>query len=319
MQILYPEIKPYNTRQFKVSDLHELYVEESGSKSGIPIVFLHGGPGGGSDPEHRRFFDPEKYRIILFDQRGCGRSMPHAELEANTTQDLINDLEAIRELLEIDKWVLFGGSWGSTYALLYAQAHPDRVKAMILRGIFLARTQDFRWLYQDGANHIYPDYWEDFSNHVPEDEQSDLIEAYYKRLNGADEIARMAAAKIWSIWEGRLSTLQPSHKLLEHCSDPRTALSLARIEAHYMKHDCFIEANQIVDNLDKIQDIPGVIVHGRYDMVCTLDNAYTLHRHWPISELNIVRDAGHSAGEAGNIDALIRATRSMANRFESAC
>lgn len=319
MQILYPEIKPYTTHRLKVDSLHELYIEECGEESGIPVVFLHGGPGGGLDPDHRRYFDPEKYRIVLFDQRGSGRSMPHAELEANTTQHLIDDLEAIREFLNIDQWMLFGGSWGSTFALLYAQAFPERVTGMILRGIFLARDQDYRWLYQQGASHVYPDFWEDFCNHVPEDEQHDLVSAYYERLTGTDEIARMSAAKAWSIWEGRLATLHPNHKLIEHFTDPRTAMSLAKIEAHYFKHRCFIEDNQILDNVEKIKHIPGIIVHGRYDMVCTLDNAYVLNKAWPVSELHIIREAGHSASEAGNIDALVRATRSMASRLENAC
>jgi proline iminopeptidase len=319
MQILYPEIKPYETHWLKVDKLHKLYIEECGDKAGIPVVFLHGGPGGGIDPDHRRYFDPEKYRIVLFDQRGSGRSEPHAELQDNTTQHLLGDLEAIREYLDIEQWMVFGGSWGSTYALLYAEAFPKRVSAMILRGIFLARDQDYRWLYEEGASHVYPDFWEDFCSHVKPEEQDDLVSAYYSRLTGTDEIARMAAAKAWSIWEARLATLHPNHKLIEHFTDPRTAMSLAKIEAHYFKHKCFIEDNQILDNIEQIQDIPGIIVHGRYDMVCTLDNAYTLNKAWPISELHIIREAGHSAGEAGNIDALVRATRSMANRLESVC
>ena len=215
--------------------------------------------------------------------------------------------------------MLFGGSWGSTYALLYAEAHPERVTAMILRGIFLARDQDYQWLYQEGASLVYPDFWEDFIGHVAEDKRGDLVSAYYEKLTGSDEIARMAAAKAWAIWEGRLATLHPNHKLIDHFTDPRTALALAKIEAHYFKHRCFIDDNQILNDIHKIQDIPGIIVHGRYDMVCTLDNAYTLHKAWPISQLHIIREAGHSAGEAGNVDALIRATRSMASRLESVC
>lgn len=317
--ILYPEIKPYATHRLKVDDLHDLYIEECGDNAGIPVVFLHGGPGGGIDSDHRRYFDPEKYRIILFDQRGSGRSTPHAELTDNTTQDLIEDLEKIREFFGIEKWMLFGGSWGSTYALLYAEAHPNRVAAMILRGIFLAREQDYRWLYEEGASLVYPDFWEDFVDHMAEDKRDDLVSAYYEKLTGSDEIARMAAAKAWAIWEGRLATLHLNHKLIDHFTDPRTALALAKIEAHYFKHRCFINDNQILEDIHKIQDIPGIIVHGRYDMVCTLDNAHTLHKAWPISQLHIIREAGHSAGEAGNIDALIRATRSMASRLESVC
>jgi len=316
MQILYPEIKPYAEHRLEVSEEHNLYIEECGSPDGIPVVFIHGGPGGGCDTDHRRYFDPEKYRIVLFDQRGCGRSKPHASLVENTSEFLLDDLEAIRVSLDIEKWMLFGGSWGSTLALLYAEKFPERVSAMILRGIFLGRQEDYKWLYEKGASQIYPDYWEDFSDHIPEGERSDLINAYYKRLTGADELARMSAAKAWSIWEARLATLHTSHKILEQFSDPHIALSLARIEAHYFVNKCFIEDNQILDNADKISEIPGIIVHGRYDMVCTLNNAWSLHAAWPVSELHIIRDAGHSGGEAGNIDALVRATRTMAIRLE---
>ena len=316
MQILYPEIKPYAEHRLEVSDIHDLYIEECGSPDGIPVVFIHGGPGGGCDTDHRRFFDPEKYRIILFDQRGCGRSTPHASLVENTSQDLINDMEAIRVSLDVDCWMLFGGSWGSTLALLYAESFPDRVTAMVLRGIFLGRDSDNTWLYQDGANNIYPDYWEDFSSHIPEDERGDLLAAYYKRLTGANELARMSSAKAWSLWEARMATLHTSHKMIEQASEPHFALSLACIEAHYFFNKCFISENQILENIDKINNIPGIIVHGRYDMICPLENAWSLHHAWPVSELHIVRDAGHSAGEAGNIDALVRATRTMAKRLE---
>ena len=316
MQILYPEIKPYAEHCLEVSNNHEIYIEECGSPNGIPVVFIHGGPGGGCAHDHRRYFDPEKYRIVLFDQRGCGRSKPHASLEDNTTQDLLDDMEAIRVSLDIERWMLFGGSWGSTLALLYAEAFPDRVSAMVLRGIFLGRESDYEWLYRKGANLIYPDYWDDFSSHIPEPERDNLLDAYYKRLTGSNELARMASAKAWSIWEARLATLHTSHKLLEHFSEPHTALSLARIEAHYFVNKCFMAENQILDNIDKISDIPGIIVHGRYDMICPLDNAWSLHHAWPVSELHIIRDAGHSGGEAGNIDALVRATRTMAIRLE---
>ncbi len=316
MQILYPDIKPYAEHRLQVSDIHDLYIEECGSPDGIPVVFIHGGPGGGCDPEYRCYFDPEKYRIILFDQRGCGRSKPHASLIDNTTQDLVADLEAIRESLDVDKWMLFGGSWGSTLALIYAERFPERVSAMVLRGIFLGRESDYDWLYKEGASKIYPDYWEDFNGHIPEDERGNLIAAYYSRLTGSDELSRMASAKAWSIWEARIATLHTSHKILNQFSDPHTALSLARIEAHYFINNCFIEDNQILSNINKISQIPGIIVHGRYDMVCTLDNAWTLNQAWPISELHIVREAGHSGGEAGNVDALVRATKTMAIRLE---
>ena len=315
MRTLYPDIKPFAKHRLQVTDLHELYVEESGSPTGLPVIFLHGGPGAGCDKVHRSFFDPDKYRIIIFDQRGAGRSRPHAELEENNTQELIADMEAIRVALEVDRWVLFGGSWGSTLALLYAEAFPERVLAMILRGIFLAREQDYEWLYEKGASLVYPDYWQEFFEHIPEDERDDIVKAYHKRLFGADEVARLSAAKAWAMWEARAATLDPNPKMVEHMADAHIALSLARISAQYFVNRCFIEDNQIINNIDKIQDIPGIIVHGRYDMVCTLDNAHTLQKLWPSSELHIVRDAGHSAGEPGIVDALIKATDSMVSRL----
>jgi proline iminopeptidase len=317
MRTNYPDIKPYAKHRLQVSELHELYVEESGSPTGHPVIFIHGGPGAGCDKVHRTFFDPDRYRIILFDQRGAGRSTPHAELKENNTQELIADLEAIRAALDVDKWMLFGGSWGSTLALLYAQAFPERVTGMILRGIFLAREQDYNWLYKQGAGLVYPDYWNDFIEHIPEHERGNLVEAYYKRLMGNDEVARLAAAKAWAMWEGRAATLHTNPKMVEHMSEAHVALSLARISAHYFVNRCFIEDNQIIDNIDKIQHIPGIIVHGRYDMVCTLDNAYTLQKLWPASELHIIRDAGHSAGEPGNVDALIKAADSMVTKLSA--
>ncbi|PIP80350.1 MAG: prolyl aminopeptidase [Gammaproteobacteria bacterium CG22_combo_CG10-13_8_21_14_all_40_8] len=315
MQILYPEIKPFDQQWLKVDSLHELYLEQSGSPHGIPVVVLHGGPGGGCDPVHRRYFDPNKYRIILFDQRGAGQSRPHAELTNNTTQDLIDDLEAIRCHLDIEQWMLFGGSWGSTLALVYAQAHQKRVSALLLRGIFLGRQKDLDWLYQEGASEIYPDYWEDFIEPIPENERHDMVGAYYKLLTGDDEIARMAAAKSWSLWEGRIATLQGSHRVIEHFSSPHLALSLARIETHYFQHKTFLKPNQILDNAHLLKGVLGIIVHGRYDMVCPLDNAWSLLKAWPRADLQIIRDAGHSASEPGIIDALVRATRTMAIRL----
>jgi len=316
MQILYPEIKPYAEHRLEVSSNHEIYVEECGSPDGIPVVFVHGGPGGGCENDHRRYFDPQKYRIVLFDQRGCGRSKPHASLEDNTTADLIADMEAIRAALDIERWMLFGGSWGSTLSLLYAEQYPEQVSAMVLRGIYLGRKRDTDWLYKQGASLVYPDYWEDFSGHIPEDERDDLVKAYYQRLTGMNDLARMASAKAWAIWEARLAALHTNHKLLEEFSEPHTALSLARIETHYFVNNCFIKENQILKDVDKIKNIPGIIVHGRYDMICPLENAWSLHRAWPVSELHIVRDAGHSGIESGNIDALVRATRAMAVRLE---
>ncbi len=315
MLALYPEIKPYATHRLKVSDLHELYLEEVGNPDGIPVAFVHGGPGAGSEASSRRFFDPDIYRIVVFDQRGAGRSTPHAELEDNTTQALVADMEAIRQFLNIDKWVLFGGSWGSTLSLVYAQTHPEYVMGLILRGIFLCRDEDLQWFYQSGASRLFPDYWEDYYEHIPAAERDDMIAAYYRRLIGQDEIARMGAAKNWSLWEGRCLTLRPSTQIVERFADPHLAMSLARIEAHYFMNEAFLETNQILNNIHRLHGIPGIIVHGRYDVVCPLDNATALHKLWPDSELLIIRDAGHSAMEPGITDALIRSTGEMAKLF----
>ena len=308
MKTLYPPIQPYVSHSLPVGDGHVLHVEECGTMTGVPVVFLHGGPGGGSEPFHRQFFDPDVYRIVLFDQRGSGRSTPHASLDNNTTADLVADIEHIREHLGIDKWLVFGGSWGSTLALVYAETHPDRVKGLILRGIFLCREQDIHWFYQDGASHLYPDYWQDFLEPIPEPERGDLLQAYHRRLTGDDEVARMAAAKAWSVWEGRCATLQGRQEVVEHFAQPHTALSLARIEAHYFVNHSFLEANQILANIDRLQGIPGVIVHGRYDTICPVEQAWDLHQAWPEAELNIIGGAGHSASEPGIVDALITAT-----------
>jgi len=316
MLIHYPDIKPYKTHRLAVDDLHTLYIEECGSPDGIPAIVVHGGPGGGCSKADRCFFDPEKYRIIVFDQRGAGRSTPHAELTGNNTNHLVADLERIREALDVEQWILFGGSWGSTLALIYAQTHSENVLGLVLRGVFLCRQQDFDWLYQSGASRIFPDYWEDFLRPIPESERGNLMAAYYQRLTGSNELAKMAAAKAWSLWEGRCATLRPSAKVMESFADPHKAVSLSRIEAHYFVNGGFIEENQILLNADKLEGIPGIIVHGRYDMVCTIDNAHSLHRRWADSELHIVRDAGHSSSEPGIVDALIRATRDMSQRFE---
>jgi len=316
MLTLYPEVKPNDKFRLNVSALHEIYVEECGNPHGIPVLVVHGGPGAGCDATMRRFFDTTHYRIVLFDQRGAGRSLPHAELEENTTQALISDMEAIRRKLRIDRWILFGGSWGSTLSLAYAQTHPEKVLGLILRGIFLCRDQDLHWFYQDGASHVFPDYWEDYQRLIPEDERADYIAAYYKRLVGADDVLRMAAAKAWSVWEARCATLRPNHDVVEHFADPHVATSLARIEAHYFVNHIFLAKNQLLRDAPILEKIPGIIVHGRYDMVCPLDNAMDLHRAWPESHLEIVRDAGHSALEPGIVDALVRATRDMASRFE---
>ncbi|MGQ9424991.1 prolyl aminopeptidase [Gilvimarinus sp. F26214L] len=316
MLILYPDIKPFRTRRLKVDPVHTLYVEQSGNPEGIPVLFVHGGPGGGCSKQDRCFFDPEKYHIILFDQRGSGRSTPHAELRDNTTQALIEDMEKIRKELKLERWLLFGGSWGSTLSLLYAQAHPQRVLGLILRGVFLCRRRDLDWFYQGGASHLFPDYWEDFQAPIPEEERGDMITAYYRRLTGSNELAKMGAAKAWSLWEGHCSTLRPCHEVVESFADPHRALALACIEAHYFVNNVFIDEGQIIKQADRLQGIPGIIVHGRYDTVCPLDNAFALHRVWHESELHIIRDAGHASREPSIVDALVRATRDMAFRFE---
>ncbi|MDX2456625.1 MAG: prolyl aminopeptidase [Gammaproteobacteria bacterium] len=315
MQQLFPSVEPYQTHSLSVSDGHRLYIEECGQPDGLPVVFLHGGPGAGCESYHRRFFDPAVYRIILFDQRGCGRSTPHASLQGNTTAALVADMEAIRMLLGIDQWVVFGGSWGSTLGLVYAESFPERVLGLILRGIFLCRPGDIQWFYQYGASSLLPDHWEGFMEPVAVEESGDLVSAYYRLLTGDDEIARMAAAKAWSLWEGLASTLLPKTAVIDHFANPKTALSLARIECHYFVNNSFMVADQILQHATRLQKIPGIIVHGRYDVVCPLEQAWALHKAWPQSRLQIIQDAGHSATEPGIVDALLTATDQFSRRF----
>ncbi|EHK70015.1 proline iminopeptidase [Pseudomonas psychrotolerans L19] len=310
---LYPEIKPYARHELAVEAPHVLYVDESGSPDGLPVLFIHGGPGSGCDRLSRRFFDPNLYRIVTFDQRGCGRSTPYASLENNTTWHLVEDIERLREHLGIEQWVLFGGSWGSTLALAYAQRHPERVKAMVLRGIFLCRPVDLQWFYQEGASRLFPDFWQDYLHPIAEEERGNLIQAYYRRLTGPDELAQMSAARAWSCWEGRTVTLRPNPDVLEKFSEH--ALAIARIECHYFINNAFLEPDQLLRDMPRIAHIPAVIVHGRYDMVCPLDNAWALHHAWPGSELQIIRDAGHAASEPGIGDALVRATDQIARQL----
>ena len=312
MNILFPDIHPYKQHHLAVDDIHTLYIEESGNAQGIPVLFIHGGPGGGTSSFNRCFFDPEKYRIILFDQRGCGQSTPHAELTGNNSSNLIEDIEKIRIHLNIDQWLLFGGSWGSTLSLLYAEHYPDRVQGMILRGIFLCRDRDIHWFYQQGASAIFPDYWKDYEKIIPPAERDNMLAAYYQRLTSDNEIGRMSAAKAWSVWEGRCSTLDPNSDVVDHFGDPHIALAMARIEAHYFINHAFIEPDQIIRDAARIQHIPTVIVHGRYDMVCPIEQAFALYEALPQAELHIVRDAGHSALEAGITDNLIKATNQFA-------
>ncbi len=315
MRQLYPEITPYQEFMLPVGDGHELYVECSGNPAGLPVLFLHGGPGGGTQPWQRRFFDPRRYRIVLFDQRGCGRSTPHASLEHNTTWHLVDDIERLRQHLGIEAWVVFGGSWGSTLALAYAQSYPRQVLHLILRGIFLCRRADIHWFYQEGASRIFPEPWADFLHPIPVAERDDLLSAYHRRLTGPDELMRMACAKAWSIWEGSCSTLLAQASTLEHFADPRVALAMARIEAHYFVHDSFLADRPLLAGMPALADIPGHIIHGRYDMVCPLDNALALHAAWPGSLLQIIRPAGHAASEPGIIDALVRATDQVAHQW----
>ncbi len=305
---LYPAIEPYATRQLQVDQAHTLYVEECGNPSGIPAVFLHGGPGAGCEPAHRCFFDPEHYRIVLFDQRGSGRSTPHASLEDNTTWHLVADMERIREALDIERWLVFGGSWGSTLALAYAETHPQRVLALVVRGIFLCRDEEVRWFYQEGASWVFPDWWQDFLAPIPEPERGDMLQAYHRRLTGVDEVARMAAAKAWSVWEGRTATLLPNEDVRAHFSDPHVALSLARIESHYFVNHAFFEPDQLLRDAGRLADIPGLIVQGRYDLICPMRSAWDLHRAWPSAGLEVVPDAGHSAFDPGIRRALVAAT-----------
>lgn len=315
MKLLYPDIKPYARHRLAVGDGHELYLEESGTPEGIPVLFVHGGPGSGCGAKSRCFFDPEHYRIILFDQRGAGRSTPHAGLKSNTTAHLIADMEAIRAFLDIESWLLFGGSWGATLSLLYAQQYPEQLLGLILRGVFLCRDEDLRWFYQHGASQVFPDYWQDFQRPIAVDKRHNMIAAYHELLTGNNELARMSAAKSWSLWEARCATLRPSSDVVDHFSDPHVAIALACIETQYFLNKAYIEPNQIIAQAGKLAGIPGIIIHGRYDMICPLDNALALHQVWPDSELDIVRDAGHSSTEPSIIDALVRATADMSMRI----
>lgn len=314
MRILFPDIKPYATQRWAVDDLHSLYVEECGVPGGLPVLFLHGGPGAGCEPLHRRFFDPQRYRIVLFDQRGSGQSTPHAELRDNTTWRLVADIETLRERLGIDRWLVFGGSWGSTLALAYAETHPERVWGLILRGVFLCRDRDIHWFYQEGASRLFPDRWEQFLAPIPVAERNEMVQAYYRRLTSANELERLRAAKAWAMWEGATLTLEHNSQIVEQFGEAHRALSLARIECHYFINQCFMEPDQLLRDADRLRDIPGVIIHGRYDVVCPLDNAWALHQAWPEAELRIVPTAGHAASEPGIIDALVHATERFADQ-----
>ncbi len=314
MRELYPPRQPYNEGELKVSDLHTIHFEESGNPEGKPIVLLHGGPGGGCPPFYRQYFDPEKWRLVMFDQRGCGQSKPHAELQENTTWDLVNDIEKLREYLNIHQWVVFGGSWGSTLSLAYSQTHPDRCKGLILRGIFMLRQKEIRWFYQEGASYIFPDAWEEYVKPIPINERDDLVTAYYQRLTSPDAQIRLEAARAWSIWEASTSRLFPDLDLKQMFGIDAFAEAFARIECHYFINKGFIDPeDKLLLNIDRIRKIPAVIVQGRYDVVCPMMSAWELHRAWPEAEFIVVADAGHSMSEPGIRTCLIEATDKFAD------
>ena len=305
----FPEIEPYNKGFLKVSDLHTIYYEEAGNPQGKPVIFVHGGPGGGIDASYRRFFDPKIWRVVLFDQRGCGQSTPAFSLEENTTWDLVEDMEKIRTKLHIEKWTIFGGSWGSTLALAYAIKHSERAMNLILRGIFLLREKEIKWFYQEGASFIYPDAWTKYLEPIPGNERHDLVNAYYKHLTSPDLNVRSAAAKAWSIWEGSTSKLYTDPEFIARFGGDDFAMAFARIECHYFINKGFFqEDGWLLNNVDKIRHIPTWIVQGRYDVVCPATSAYELHTAWPESKLFIIPDAGHSASEPGIKSKLIEAT-----------
>jgi proline iminopeptidase len=307
---LYPEIQPYETGMLDVGDGHSLYWELSGNPNGKPAVMLHGGPGGGSSPDHRRQWNPEKYKILVFDQRGCGKSTPYASLEANTTWDLVDDIEKLRtEVSKVDRWQVFGGSWGSTLALAYAQTYPDRVTEIILRGIFLFDRYEIDWMYAPGgASQVYPDKFEEFLAPIPQSERGDLVEAYRKRLTSDDKDEQLRAAQAWSKWEGDIVTLLPSPETIEHFTTPDVAIAVARIENHYMANQGWFEEGQLLRGADKLRGIPGVIVQGRHDTCTPPMAAWKLKKAWPEAELNIIPDGGHLFTEPGVLDGLVRAT-----------
>jgi len=317
MRELFPALEPYRSFRLPVTDGHELYVEECGNPNGLPLVFMHGGPGSGINPIHRRFYDPKVWRIVLFDQRGAGRSTPHAALEHNTTWDLVDDTERIREHLGIERWAVFGGSWGSTLALAYAESHPERVTGLILRGIFLCSREEIRWFYQSGANLIRPEAWQGYLAPIPLAERGDLLGAYHRLLTDPDPALRERAAIAWSTWEGVCCTLLPDPKFVEGFTEPDKAVALARIEAHYFMNDCWLEPDELVRDAGKLAGIPGWIVHGRYDICCPVDNAWRLHQAWPTAQLSVIEDAGHAVSEPGIADALLTAVGELAAQLRS--
>ena len=306
---LYPPVEPYDTGFLEVDGGHCVYWEQSGNPAGKPAVFVHGGPGGGGDVNARRFFDPKRYRIVVFDQRGSGRSRPHASLETNTTWHLVADMEALRETLAIEKWLVFGGSWGSMLALAYAQRHVDAVSELVLRGIFLLRKKELGWFYQRGASALFPDEWQHFVAPIPESERDDLLAAYHRRLTAPERATQLAAARAWAMWEGATSSLWPNRERTSQFGSSDFALALARIESHYfVNHGFFDDERQLLRGLESLRRVPAVIVQGRYDVVCPCETAWELHQHWPEADFRLVVDAGHSAYEPGITAELIAAT-----------
>lgn len=314
MHSLYPAIKPFAQQEIKVSPLHSLYVEETGNPTGIPVFILHSGPGAGSDSYLRRFFDPQCFRIILFDQRGSGRSTPHLELRENNTSLLLEDINTLRDHLGLTEFVLCGGGFGSLLALLYAQQFPRQIKSLLLHQVFLGRQKDIDWFYKQGASLVYPDYWQEFISLVPEHRLDSIPQYYSECLQGSNELARMSAAKGWALWQARCSSLQPHLYVVDQYSDPHFALALATLESYYIHHHYFIEENQVLDQVHKIRHLPTYIVHGRFDLVSPLASAWELHQAIPTSNLRIVRDAGHSDRESGIIDALIYASKEISKQ-----
>ena len=311
-QGLYPAIEPYESGHLDVGDGHHVYYERCGKRGGKPVVFLHGGPGGGCSPEHRRLFDPARYDVLLFDQRGCGRSTPFASLEANTTWTLVADIERLRERIGAARWQVFGGSWGSTLALAYAQTHPERVSELILRGVYTVTQAELDWYYKFGVSEMFPDKWERFLAPIPKAERGDLVAAYRRRLTGDDPVAQIEAAKAWSLWEGETITLLPSAETSASFGDGTFALAFARIENHFFTHKCWLEEGQLLRDAHRLRGIPGVIIHGRYDMPCPLRYAWALHKAWPEAEFHIVEGAGHAYSEPGILQKLVAATDKFA-------
>lgn len=311
----YPSLESYAVHRLAVDALHEIYVEECGNPEGLPVVFVHGGPGGGCTPDNRRFFDPARYRIVLFDQRGCGRSRPHAELTDNTSGKLVADMERIRELLGIERWLVFGGSWGSTLSLLYAETYPERVRALVLRGIFLATQAELDWFYRGGIANIFPDHFADFIAPIPQGERGDLVRAYYTRLTDPDPDVRQRAAENWSLFEARCSTLLPSESLVNLYTGPEVAIAVSRIECHYFTNDCFLAPDQLIRDVRRLAAIPGVILQGRYDVVCPPAAAWRLKQAWPEAELRFIADSGHAASEPSTRSALVETTDRFAREL----